>query len=610
MKNNNRLQTIACGVAILAFASCTDVWEDHYQPSPSLNAEESLWELIVKEPDLQEFEELLIATQYDSLLMQNRSYTVWAPADGSGYYDKALLENASDSILEVLRKEVVENHIANYSHVGGGIRDKEDKENYKKVSMLNGKTYNFEGSPSGGYTFSNSKLSKANIVAKNGVLHKLGGSVDFAANIWEQLPKLSAVSSLWKFLEKDYHKTFDPYNSVKGPIVEGQETFLDSAWTIDCRWFREIGWLDREDSSYTVLALHDDAWEEMFAATRSYYIYNSGLEDQYTKKTSEEISDSIVKELMCRNLVFSNTVNKKFFEGQRDSLISTTGQIFKGKEAAALYYGGWESYELSNGKLFVVDKLQPAVDGEAVRIFDPLTCWHDTIRIQAEALSADERYPDQNSDNDNDGKGFTDATKEYKLIPDTLPAHKQVAGKAVCCFTAKEGTNVNPNFNFFIDNVLSAKYRIKLVLLPPQEIDPSDNYFVKPNKFTARIYYDNGSGVQTSKALKTKEGESTFYSNAEAIDTIVFFYEPEEGASLTDGIDIPVCEANLNRINEAAKVQTRLHIESTIKFANRGGDNSGAERNPNKWKYDNSFRIDEVIFEPLPADYVYDENKE
>ena len=44
---------------------------------------------------------------------------------------------------------------------------------------------------------------------------------------------------------------------------------------------------------------------------------------------------------------------------------------------------------------------------------------------------------------------------------------------------------------------------------------------------------------------------------------------------------------------------TRLELTTEIKFGNRG-DNRG-DKNEGKWKYDNSYRIDQVLLEPIPA---------
>ena len=87
--------------------------------------------------------------------------------------------------------------------------------------MLNGKSYDFEGSVGSVYTFASQKLSSSNKAASNGVLHKMEKCVLFASNIWEQLAKEPAVSDLYKFLVKDYDTIFNENASVKGPIVDG-----------------------------------------------------------------------------------------------------------------------------------------------------------------------------------------------------------------------------------------------------------------------------------------------------------------------------------------------------------------------------------------------------
>ena len=55
----------------------------------------------------------------------------------------------------------------------------------------------------------------------------------------------------------------------------------------------------------------------MYEMTKKYYAYPFGMKTLPAKgsMTAEQATDSIVKDLMVRNLVFSNTVNKKFFDG-------------------------------------------------------------------------------------------------------------------------------------------------------------------------------------------------------------------------------------------------------------------------------------------------------
>lgn len=582
MKRNYIKSILACCGLALAATACTDVWEDHYQVNPELNGSENLWDLISTDPDLDQFEELLKATGYDTLLTKSRSYTVWAPVDGSGFITEAEIEalNTIDEIQkELYIKEIVQNHIADYSHLAGGIRDKENQKNYKMVEMLNGKAYHFTGSTPGAYKFSDNSLKEANKLATNGVLHKLNGYATFAANIWEQLAKSAkedGIDSLYAFLYKDYKKEFNQYASVQGPIVDGKVTWLDSAWTISCRWFHEIGYMDLEDSLYTMYALTNQAWTEMYEQTKSYFAFPTDMVTLPARgsMSAERAADSIVKELMVRNLVFSNTVNKRFFDGETDTLISTRWQMFKGKEAYALGNNASKSYSLSNGTLNIVDRLESdEVDenGQKVRVYSPFTCWHDTIRIQGESL--------YNQSGQEDAPQYSLVNKSVEYVHRDSLLYDSISGGAIGIYTAP-GTN-KPVFNFYVNDVLSAYYRVKIVLLPPQIIEPLDTVFIKPNKFKATLWLGDG----TNRPL------GSFVSDSSRIDTIV----------LADCVKIPVCEYQLSGLS-GRDAKTRLEIVDDIVFGNRGQvDNRGTTKNPKNWKYDNSYRIDQVLFEPVSA---------
>ena len=105
MKRKNIISTLACSIVALAFTACTDVWEEHYQPNPELNADETLWELISNDPQLTKFASFLEATGYDTLLSKNRCYTVWAPVNDAEFFKTHSVEGASRVLLNEYRKE-------------------------------------------------------------------------------------------------------------------------------------------------------------------------------------------------------------------------------------------------------------------------------------------------------------------------------------------------------------------------------------------------------------------------------------------------------------------------------------------------------------------------
>ena len=559
---------LACGMMV-SLAACTDVWEEHYQSNPALNGSESLWELISNDPELDDFEAVLQATGYDEILKQNRSYTVWAPINLSDEL-MASLETASDSLLEVYRKEYVENHIADYSQVAGGIRDKEDKKSYTRVVVLNGKSYHFEGTVANAYSFAGQPLKASNIVATNGVLHKLDKIVPFAANIWEQMAKEPSISSLYAFLNKDTKIEFNVNASVLGPIVDGKQTYLDSVFTIKNRWidWGGIGRLNIEDSTYTMYALTNKAWEELYAKVISYYNYPEvKVKEELGGESLKVVADSLVREKMCENLVFSNTVNKKFFQGECDTLISTRYSRFINKgpdsrEADSLHFGCLENkeLELSNGTLHIIDQVN----------YKPWTWGYDTIRVQAESLR----------DGENVAQGSTNVSESLYANMTFVPVDRdhalygQISGGGVTVFQPRydpaKDKSRQPKFHIYAKNVLSANYRISVVMVPAHLLDPEEAKSTKKNVFNAYMECINSEGTKVIKNLV--QGKT--YTPGEKVDTIV----------LAENFKIDYCEADYKALTGKEPI-TRLVIETPTTYSTRTNTTV--------------YRIDQVMFEPI-----------
>lgn len=562
MKRRSIKHALVCSAVICAFTACTDVWEEHYQPNPDLNANMNLWEIIKNEEDLTNFAAFLEVTGYDTLLQENRFYTVWAPTNDAEFFKNNPIEKiktASKSEREAYRKELIENHIADYSHVAGGIKQ-EDEDNL--VKMLNGKYNRFEN-VSGSFTFKGVKLASENQIAKNGVLHKIGGYAAYTPSIWEQLQKDTSLESLYAYVAKDYKREYDENASIKGSVVDGIQEILDSAFRITNPWWNNHGYLNREDSSYTMFALNNEAWIKMQDMVKSYFVYPDS-------SVYDGISDSIAKDLVARHLVFSDKVNSKRYP-KGDTLVSNYNMAyswekhltFSGAELDKLYGAVVKTIDVSNGKLNIVDDI----------IYNPFKCWHDTIRVEGESLANISGEVDQ----------MKNAFKEVKYLDkdEDRELYDLISNRAIGVF--KTEGNKQPTFVFNIPNVLSACYKVSIVLLPPQLID-NDSSFIKPNKFTAKITY-RGAEKQEEIAL------GTFISDSSKIDKIV----------LHECLKIPVCEYKMKDIKGAEKPVTKLTIASALEPGGRGGsgDYSGSTRDSAKWKYDTWYRIDQVIFEPV-----------
>ena len=552
MKRKNIVfKALTCGLASLAFTACTDTWESHYQPKTELNATETLWELIQADPELTKFAEFVKATGYDELLSQNRFYTVWAPVNESEFFNAGIdLTSLSDSMIDVYKLEFVENHIADYNHTATGTMSD------NMVKMLNGKYNRFEGT-AGAYTFKKVDVKETNIAAKNGLLHKTANNAIFTANVWEQLSKESSISLLTGFLRSYDVSKFDKANSVEGPIVDQKVTYLDSVIIESNEWFERFGILNREDSSYTMFAPTDQAWTAMYEKAKPYFVYDEQTPDR------DSLQEVMTKDFLCRHLVFSNTIQKS----PTDSLVSycvsaekgfrtIEREVFKGEERDRLYDNLVKSLELSNGTLNIVDS------------YNYPTFWHDTLRVQGETLYSEAEGAATNE---------YDGIKEYASISkDSVEKYHQTSNGVIGVYRPKNATG-NPKMTYSIQNVLSAKYRVKVVIVPANFIDYRDTLSILPNKFKATLNYRELNGKK-SKALDLGQANQ---NDPTKVDTITLI--PAKAAEGVDYVEFPTNELGIN----AAETMLQLTIDGKVK--SRGEDD----------KFDRVIRIEQVYLEPV-----------
>ncbi len=555
MKRTNKLlKALTCGAVAIAFTACTDSWDNHYQPKPELNATETLWDLIEADPELSDFAAYAKATGYDELLSQNRFYTVWAPVNGSEFYQGKDLANADETTLETYKFEFVENHIADYNHTASGNMPEGDD---NKIKMINGKYNLFIGSTDN-YTFKNVTVSKANIAAKNGLLHKIANNAVFTANIWEQLAKApeDSITLLNEYLKSFDEIIFDKANSVEGPTVDNQITYLDSVIIESNEWFERIGQLNREDSSYVMFAPTNKAWREIYEKAKTYFVYDK------TNAQGDSLQDAMAKDFMVRFLVFSNSINKH----PQDSMISMcysalSGvgrrqiETFKDEELDRLDDNLVKSYELSNGTLHIVDS------------YNYRTFWHDTLRLEGEFL-----YGVEDGLQSSEAE-YTQSNKEMVSIPRDSAKYKETHNGIIGVYSPSTPTG-NPTLTYTFNNVLSAKYRVKIVMMPANFINYRDTVLL-PNKFNATLKYRDVTGKSKSIAMG-----KDILSNPYKVDTITLI--PNKAEEGVDYFEFPVNEFNLGTSESA---MTELEIKGRV--------------GSRETEFDRVLRIDQVYLEPV-----------
>ena len=368
MKRFKYIGIMMMAAGMLTATSCSD-FDDYNeaQMNPEATGNLSLWENIKQNPNLSDFKELVEKAGFDDELQGSHYYTVWAPLNGT--FDKSQFENLDEAAL---LKQFVYNHIADYNHpISGDVTN--------RIYTLNRKTYNFTGL-GGVITYADVKLDQANLPSTNGIIHTLHGAAMFYDNIYDFITGSQEYTKLSEYFNKYELSMLDEENSVKGPMVNGLQTYVDSVMIVEnslLDMFHLDADLQHEDSSYTFIVPTDKAWESAYNRIKPYYNYikNTTVQDLTATQSSSKIptintgdidnamlSDSITKRFIVNDLVYSNNnwYNQWIVTGREatatDSIRSTTRtKLSNPGDILGQTIG--EPLKMSNGWVRLVDSL-------------------------------------------------------------------------------------------------------------------------------------------------------------------------------------------------------------------------------------------------------------
>lgn len=543
------------GVVALMATACTDTWDSHYEVNGELNSDKTLWDLIEERDELAGFREQLEKVGYDSLLSMNRFYTVWAPVGENAYLETTDLKR--------LEKEFVQNHIANFSHtVSSAMKDD------NSVKMLNGKRIAFSRR-SGALAFDNVEVTEHyNIQAKNGILHLIGGNGDYAqfrANLWEKLAVVDTLSLFHKYMMEEMDSTIDYNRSIElGRNEAGEMVYADTVWSYSNPWWSKIGQFNNEDSSYILIAPSNKAWRDKYAEISTYFNYVP----EQAVENPDSLRDMYTKEVMCRHLAFSNTVQKA---AGKDSMISNyqvyyEPLVFSGREKDSLFLDEITSEEVSNGTIHIVDQLNYSL----TKVF------FDTIRIEGENTYYCDEYGKVGETNmscevvsiEKDALHVDSITDPAKK--DSILYYYEVSGKKYMRVATSSFTGTL-NVNYTIPGAFSGKYRVKLVLVP-EVYDESATPIQDHTDITMKIVPNGSSKNAVDMTYSLTKGT---LNCLHAMDTLVLKTKDGE-----DYVSIPNCEYGLE------ESKTKLTVSSKASSKNRG---AAAK----------TLRIDCIILEPV-----------
>lgn len=490
----NTVKAGLLGAAVLfGFTACTD---DHFDIQPStVSGSNTIWQNVEANADLDSVAMILRRCKvmksqtdksakqtYAELLATSQQLTAWLPKNGTFNAKQYLDELDSAAVLRAkdemagtraeydVANRFARNHIARFNY--------ESNMGEQRIALMNSKIVNYNA---GEGTFNGVKLdaANANILSSNGMLHVLDGESQFAYNIFERLQVDSRFAKIYGDIDKYNVYTFSASSSTPGSMNHnGSMEYVDSVWsrTNSLMTDARLTYLTDEDSLYVSVIPTDAAYEAarqklqgLFKYAKNYnYAWDASKRDWTNKGTNalKFKTDSLTTYNVTSRILSASsfsvgynsegpvtTSNPQAFLNHvltADSLNSAGALVIYNKDKGNVnpIFDGQtadDAIKASNGYIFAVDNYN----------YDPSYSFIQKMNIygrntaqitgstseQAQYVSLDNE--NQNAEVNVDALGVDN---NYYYFP--------VSG------------NSQLNIDFKLNNVLSTKYKISIVLLP------------------------------------------------------------------------------------------------------------------------------------------------
>lgn len=490
----NTVKAGLLGAAVLlGFTACTD---DHFDIQPStVSGSNTIWQNVEANADLDSVAMILRRCKvmksqtdksakqtYAELLATSQQLTAWLPKNGTFNAKQYLDELDSAAVLRAkdemagtraeydVANRFARNHIARFNY--------ESNMGEQRIALMNSKIVNYNA---GEGTFNGVKLdaANANILSSNGMLHVLDGESQFAYNIFERLQVDSRFAKIYGDIDKYNVYTFSASSSTQGSMNHnGSMEYVDSVWSRTNSLISDarLNDLTDEDSLFVSVIPTDAAYEAarqklqgLFKYAKSYnYAWDESKRDWINKGTNalkfntDSLTTYNVTDRILSASSFSvgynsegpvTTSNPQAFLNHvltADSLNTNVGLVIYNKDKGNVnpIFDGQtadDAIKASNGYIFAVDNYN----------YDPSYSFIQKININGRntaqvtgSTSEQAQYVTLDNENQN-AEVNVDA-----LGVDNFYYYFPVSG------------NSQLNIDFKLNNVLSTKYKISIVLLP------------------------------------------------------------------------------------------------------------------------------------------------
>ena len=558
MNNNKIYKWLGGSLAAAAISACiTACSDDHFDivnVTPDGAGKVSLWDNISSKSELSQYKDILQSVYYSQsedkttpqtyadVLSGNSTFTVWAPTNDSFNYEyyKGLLNTGERDSIYKVEKELIRNSMTRYSMVINSTDS-------VKVQLFNDKSawLNYDKK-----TIKGMLMTHPNIASTNGVLHITEGPLPYQPNLYEFIhsrPDLDSISSFIKSFEKTQ---FDEFASTQGPTVNGEITWVDSVTYITNDYTSNDmymgAYVEREDSNYVMIIPNNNAWKNTLEKTKNYFKYKlsykqdvntqteqgkdttiTGAVTKFTQIEIDSIANFAAKDAICRYLSFNanwqyeqipitSIADIRNADARVDSLRPTAGRKFKktgtlswvdsrnevlAVDSYADLFGNADPIEVSNGYAYIVNNF----------------AFPSTYYAPDKDLVARSYF--ESADKNCNPSAITWSAKVPldKVDEETgeVIAHRDSTYKYDYLVMSNTSATAHPGAYFKLDNVLSCKYDIYVV------IGYNTNYGL-PNKFRAYISYDTEEKRVKDEILKNPN-EDAVDANGDKLYNTNFF---------------------------------------------------------------------------------------
>lgn len=490
----NTVKAGLLGAAVLlGFTACTD---DHFDIQPStVSGSNTIWQNVEANADLASVAMILRRCKvmksqtdksakqtYAELLATSQQLTAWLPKNGTFNAKQYLDELDSAAVLRAkdemagtraeydIANRFARNHIARFNY--------ESNMGEQRIALMNSKIVNYNA---GEGTFNGVKLdaANANILSSNGMLHVLDGESQFAYNIFERLQVDSRFAKIYGDIDKYNVYTFSASSSTQGSMNHnGSMEYVDSVWT-RTNSLMTGAWLDKltdEDSLYVSVIPTDAAYEAarqkihgLFKYAKNYnYAWDASKRDWTNKGTNalKFNTDSLTTYNVTSRILSASTFSVGY---------NSEGPVTTSNPQAFLNHVLTADSLNSNARLVIYNKDK----GNVNPIFDGQTA-DDAIKASNGYIFAVDNYNydpsysfiqkmNINGHNTSQVTGSTSEQAQYVTLNNenqNAEVNVDALGVDNFYYYFPVSGNSQLNIDFKLNNVLSTKYKISIVLLP------------------------------------------------------------------------------------------------------------------------------------------------